>query len=211
MVLLDSPWLDSHFQTIECDQSVSVSSGSRRSKEYGRGTSRVTLYWSILPKCSFSKRTTKLPWKLAFFGKWPKNSQKFHCQRRSISKNPAMKSRKYVSGVEPEGMKITQMNRIKTLDIYRAVSERRSDIPNYERLLSQNNKPTQLVYGVLFRLELWSLPVCSPYRATLRGGKDTSHEVEGWTSPSRNPERGVTKSRKHMEPDVPMQKHTVSR
>lgn len=65
-----------------------------------------------------------------------------------------MKSRKYVSGVEPEGMKITQMNRIKTLDIYRAVSERRSDIPNYKRLLSQNNKPTQLVYGVLFRLEL---------------------------------------------------------
>jgi hypothetical protein len=34
-------------------------SGPMSSTEYGRGTSRVTRYWSMLPRCSFSRRTMR--------------------------------------------------------------------------------------------------------------------------------------------------------
>jgi hypothetical protein len=88
---------------------------------YGRGISLVIRYWSILPMCSFSRRSCR-SWgqKTIVSIETKKHAQKFHCHRLNISSIPPMNTRNVMLG-PCSGMYQSQVNLISTFDIYDVV------------------------------------------------------------------------------------------
>ena len=112
-------WGDKIPEPFENQSFSDSSSWNSKPKAYGKGISRLTRYWSILPICSVSNRSVyslDFPISHAMLKiRSDIDLQKFHCNLRSISNIPVIKVRTIMEGPD-WGMYMTQINLMSRFD-----------------------------------------------------------------------------------------------